>query len=132
RFDYTESAHNAWLATSIVILVQMVLIVYSTFWSTRINNAAVGTEIVGIVGLTLLLVIVGAVRGMLNPSHLFSTGSAPSPWFGFGTLRTASPFMLSFLLGAFTIVGFEAAATLADATQDAHRPVLAATRFSFF
>ncbi len=122
-FGYTESAQNAWLATTIVILVQMLLIVFSTFWSTRINNAAVGTEIVGIVGLTLLLVIVGAVRGMLQPSHLFSTGSAPSPWFGFGTLTTASPFMLSFLLGAFTIVGFEAAANLAEETQDAHRTV---------
>src|SRR5438477_945921 len=88
-FGYTESAQNAWLATTIVIVVQMLLIVFSTFWSTRINNAAVGTE------------IVGAVRGMLQPSHLFSTGSAPSPWFGFGTLTTASPFMLSFLLGAF-------------------------------
>jgi len=131
-FGYTESAQNAWLATTIVIVVQMVLIVYSTFWSTRINNAAVGTEIVGIVGLTLLLVIVGAVRGMLQPSHLFSTGSAPSPWFGFGTLTTASPFMLSFLLGAFTIVGFEAAANLAEETQDAHRTVPTAMWFSVF
>src|SRR5438477_740129 len=129
-FGYTESAQNAWLATTIVIVVQMLLIVFSTFWSTRINNAAVGTEIVGIVGLTLLLVIVGAVRGMLQPSHLFSTGSAPSPWFGFGTLTTASPFMLSFLLGAFTIVGFEAAANLAEETQDAHRTVPAAMWFS--
>jgi amino acid transporter len=131
-FGYTETAQNAWLATTIVIVVQMVLIVYSTFWSTRINNAAVGTEIVGIVGLTLLLVIVGAVRGMLQPSHLFSTGSALSPWFGFGTLTTASPFMLSFLLGAFTIVGFEAAANLAEETQDAHRTVPTAMWFSVF
>jgi amino acid transporter len=129
-FRYTETAQNAWLATTIVILVQMLLIVFSTFWSTRINNAAVGTEIVGIVGLTLLLVIVGAVRGMLQPSHLFSTGSAPSPWFGFGTLTTDSPFMLSFLLGAFTIVGFEAAANLAEETQDAHRTVPTAMWFS--
>ena len=131
-FGYSESAQNAWLATTIVVLVQMLLIVFSTFWSTRINNAAVGTEIVGIVGLTLLLVIVGAVRGMLQPSHLFSTGSAPSPWFGFGTLTTASPFMLSFLLGAFTIVGFEAAANLAEETQDAHRTVPTAMWFSVF
>src|SRR6516164_4266584 len=108
------------------------LIGYSTFWSTRINNAAVGTEIIGIVGLTLLLVIVGAVRGLLQPSHLFSTGSAPSPWFGSGTLTTASPFQLSFLLGAFTIVGFEAAANLAEETQDAHRTVPTAMWFSVF
>jgi amino acid transporter len=129
-FKYTETPQNAWLATTIVIVVQMLLIVFSTFWSTRINNAAVGTEIVGIVGLTLLLVIVGAVRGMLQPSHLFSTGSEPSPWFGFGTLTTDSPFMLSFLLGAFTIVGFEAAANLAEETQDAHRTVPTAMWFS--
>ncbi len=129
-FKYTETPQNAWLATTIVIVVQMLLIVFSTLWSTRINSAAVGTEIVGIVGLTLLLVIVGAVRGLLQPSHLFSTGSAPSPWFGFGTLTTDSPFMLSFLLGAFTIVGFEAAANLAEETQDAHRTVPTAMWFS--
>src|SRR6266699_4795574 len=131
-FGYTESAQNAWLATTIVIVVQMVLIVYSTFWSTRINNAAVGTEIVGIVGLTLLLVIIGAVRGLLQPSHLFSTGSAPSPWLTLGSLTSSGPFMLSFLLGAFTIVGFEAAANLAEETQDAHRTVPTAMWFSVF
>src|SRR5260370_23115978 len=46
---YTETPQNAWLATTIVIVVQMLLIVFSTLWSTRINSAAVGTEIVGIV-----------------------------------------------------------------------------------
>ena len=131
-FRYTGTPQNAWLATAIVIGVQMALIVSSTFWSTRINNAAVGTEIVGIVGLTLLLVIVGAVRGMLQPGHLFSTGSAPSPWLTLGTLTSAGPFMLSFLLGAFTIVGFEAAANLAEETQDAHRTVPTAMWFSVF
>jgi amino acid transporter len=129
-FGYAGTPQNAWLATAIVIGVQMLLIVFSTFWSTRINNAAVGTEIAGIVGLTLLLVIVGAVRGMLQPSHLFSTGSAPSPWFTLGTLTSSGPFMLAFLLGAFTIVGFEAAANLAEETQDAHRTVPTAMWFS--
>jgi len=38
--------------------------------------------------------------------------------------------MLSFLLGAFTIVGFEAAANLAEETQDAHRTVPTAMWFS--
>src|SRR5207248_10596694 len=71
---YTESAQNAWLATAIVIAVQMLLIIFSTLWSTRVNNVAVGTEVVGIIGLALLLVIVGAVRGLLHPDHLFSTG----------------------------------------------------------
>jgi amino acid transporter len=131
-FSYTETAGNAWLATAIVVLLQMLLIISSTRWSTRINNTAVGTEIVGIVGLTLLLVIVGAVRGMLQPGHLFSTGSAPSPWFTLGSWTSSGPFMLAFLLGAFTIVGFEAAANLAEETQDAHRAVPTAMWFSVF
>ncbi|HYK86696.1 MAG TPA: amino acid permease, partial [Ktedonobacteraceae bacterium] len=74
-FGYVETPQNAWLATSIVIVLQMLLIIFSTFWSTRVNNAAVGTEVVGIVGLTLLLLIVGGIRGLLHPDHLFSTGT---------------------------------------------------------
>src|SRR5258708_4261638 len=131
-FSYTETAGNAWLATAIVVLLQMLLIIYSTRWSTRVNNTAVGTEIVGIVGLTLLLVIVGAVRGLLQPGHVFTTGSAASPWFTLGTWTSSGPFMLAFLLGAFTIVGFEAAANLAEETQDAHRAVPTAMWFSVF
>jgi len=123
-FGYTETLGNAWLATAIVILVQMLLIVFSTLWSTRINSAAVGTELVGIIGLTLLLVIVGAIRGLLHADHLFSTGVVPSAgWLTLGKLTSAGPFMLAFLLGAFTIVGFEAAANLAEETQEAHRVV---------
>jgi amino acid transporter len=123
-FRYTESNQNAWLATAIIIIVQMLFIVYSTLWSSRINSAAVGTEIIGIVGLTILLVVVGAVRSLLNPSNLFSTGVVPAAgYFKFGTLTSTGPFMLSFLLGAFTIVGFEAAANLSEETREAHSVV---------
>jgi amino acid transporter len=121
---YPATLPNFWLGTAVVILVQMLLIIFSTLWSTRINSAAVGTEVVGIVGLTLLLIIVGAARGLLHPDHLFSMGVvSPAGYFSFGGLTSAGPFVLSFLLGAFTIVGFEAAANLAEETQDAHRVV---------
>src|SRR5438270_2845243 len=40
-FNYTETAVNAWLATGLIIFVQMLLIIFSTLWSTRINNTAV-------------------------------------------------------------------------------------------
>ena len=123
-FGYTETLGNAWLATAIVILVQALLIVFSTLWSTRVNSAAVGTELVGIIGLTLLLVIVGAIRGLIHGDHLFSTGTVSSTgWLTLGGLTSAGPFMLAFLLGAFTIVGFEAAANLAEEMQEAHRVV---------
>ncbi len=111
--NYTGTIGNQWLATATIVLIQALLIVFSTVWSTRINNAAVGTEVVGIVGLALLLVVVSAVRGLLHPDHLFSTGIVPAAgYFSYGALNAAGPFMLCFLLGAYTIVGFESAANL--------------------
>src|ERR1700730_10336572 len=121
-FNYAETPQNAWLVTAIVVLVQMVLIIFSTLWSARVNNTAVGTEVIGIVGLTLLLVIVGVIRGLLHPDHLFSTGTVSSSgWLTLGGLTAAGPFMLAFFLGAFTNVGLESGANLAEETHDAHR-----------
>ncbi len=123
-FNYTETSLNAWGATALIVLIQMLLIIFSTVWSTRINNAAVGTEVVGIVGLTLLLIIVGAARGLLHPDHLFSMGSvSANGYFNLGGLNKTGPFMLSFLLGSYTIVGFESAANLAEETENAHKVV---------
>lgn len=123
-FNYAGTPLNAWGATALIVLIQMVLIIFSTVWSTRINNAAVGTEVVGIVGLTLLLIIVGAARGLLHPDHLFSMGSVPADgYFNLGGLNKTGPFMLSFLLGSYTIVGFESAANLAEETENAHKVV---------
>src|SRR5260370_25338104 len=34
-FGYTETPQNAWLATGIIVLLQMLLINFSTLWSTR-------------------------------------------------------------------------------------------------
>src|SRR2546421_6311635 len=123
-FNYAGTPQNTWLATAIVVFVQMLLIVFSTLWSSRINSTAVATELIGIIGLTLLLIIVGAVKGLLHPDHVFSTGVVSSSgWFTLGSWTSAGPFMLAFLLGAFTIVGFEAAANLAEETTEAHRVV---------
>jgi amino acid transporter len=123
-FNYTETPQNAWLVTAIIIAIQMLLIMFSTRWSTRINNAAVGTEVIGIVGLTILLLIVGLVSKQLNPGNLFSTGAvSPNGYFDLGGIFSTGPFMFSFLLGAYTIVGFEAAANLAEETENAHKVV---------
>jgi len=130
-FNYPATLQNFWYGTAIVIVLQAALIIFSTLWSSRINNAAVGTEVIGIVGLTLLLLVVGSLRGQFHPDHVFSMGTVSSAgYFSLGGLTAASPFMLSFLLGAFTIVGFEAAANLAEETQDAHKVVPLAMWFS--
>jgi amino acid transporter len=121
---YSETPGNAWLITTGVIMVQMVLILFSTFWTTRINNIAVGTEVIGLVGLTVLLVCVGALRGILHPDHLFSMGAIPaSGYFSLGTFTSVGPFVRSFLLGAYAIVGFEAAANMSEETENEKRVV---------
>ena len=53
-----------------------------------------------------------------------SKGAVPPEGFwSFGDWTTAGPWMLGFLLGAFTIVGFESAANLAEETNDPERVV---------
>jgi amino acid transporter len=121
---YNETPDNAWLITAGVIVVQMVLILFSRWWTTRINNVAVGTEVIGLVGLTVLLVGVGALRGVLHPDHLLSMGVIPaSGYFSLGTFTSVGPFVRSFLLGAYALVGFEAAANLSEETEHEKRIV---------
>jgi amino acid transporter len=56
--------------------------------------------------------------------NLFSRGAVPAEgYWSFGDATTAGPWMLGFLLGAFTIVGFESAANLAEETNDPERVV---------
>ncbi|HEX7492206.1 MAG TPA: amino acid permease [Candidatus Limnocylindrales bacterium] len=123
-FGYVGDANNTWVVTAIVIALQALLIMFSTLWSERINNAAVATELIGIGGLTVLLLVVGAVTGVLHWDHLTSTGVVSSTdWFSLGSLTKESPLGFAFLLGAFTIVGFEACGNLAEETSDAEKTV---------
>jgi amino acid transporter len=68
--------------------------------------------------------VVAAVRGDMDFGNLFSKGAVPTQNFwSFGDWTSAGPWMLGFLLGAFTIVGFESAANLAEETNDPERVV---------
>ncbi len=119
-FGYAATTANTWLVTALVVVLQALVIAVSTVLTKHVNNIAVGTEIVGIVGLTVLLLIVGAARGLLTGSSLFSKGAfaADPSYFSYGTWGHASPWLLGFLLGAFTIVGFDAASNLAEETHE--------------
>jgi amino acid transporter len=118
-FKYTGTADNAWAVTAGVILVQGLLVAFSTRWSERVNNAAVVTELAGILGLIFLLLVVGAIAGDLDFGHLFSKGSVSGEgYWSLGHGSHVGPWVLGFLLGAFTIVGFESAANLAEETHD--------------
>ncbi len=110
---------SAALETLVILGAQAALIIWSTRITTRVNNAAVATEVIGIVGLTVLLIIVAAVRGLGHWSNLGSTGVVPSV----GYYHWLGPFMLATLLGAYTIVGFESASNLAEETHEPHRTI---------
>src|SRR6202030_4309411 len=112
-FHYTETATNSWMITGLVMLVQALLVAYSTRWSERINNFAVSVELIGMVVLVVLLLIVGVIARDLSLHNLFSKGAIPGHgYWSLGTATHVGPFLLGTLLGAFTIVGFEAAANL--------------------
>ena len=110
---------SAALETLVVLAMQAGLIIWSTRITTRVNNTAVATEVIGILGLTLLLLIVAAVRGLGHWSNLASTGVVSHT----GYYAWLGPFMLATLLGAYTIVGFEAASNLAEETEEPHRTI---------
>jgi amino acid transporter len=116
--DYTPL--SAALITLAVLAAQALLIVYSTPIVTRINNLAVGTEVIGLAGLTVVLL--GAalfLSEFRNFDNLGSTGIIPAAgWWGW-----LGPFMLATLLGAYTIVGFESASNLAEETHEPRRVV---------
>src|ERR1700722_173186 len=108
---------SAALETLVVLALQAALIIWSTRITTRLNNTAVATEVIGIVGLTVLLVIVAAIRHKGHWSNLGSSGVVPAA----GYYSWLGPFMLATLLGAYTIVGFESASNLAEETEQPHK-----------
>ena len=122
--SYTSSLTTNVLVTATVVLIQACLAGSSTKWSERVNSAAVSAELIGMLILTVLLYVVAAFRGQTHTKNLFSTGAIPHhDYMSFGDLTHAGPWMLGFMLGAFTIVGFESAANLAEETHDPERVV---------
>ncbi|MDF2048175.1 amino acid permease [Microbacterium sp. Kw_RZR3] len=122
--DYEGNAGNAWLITVVVLVLQGVLVTFSTAWTERVNNFAVSAELIGMILLVVLLFVVGLVAKELNVGNLFSTGAVPAEgYFSVGTLTSVGPWIMGTLLGAFTIVGFESAANLAEETKEPARVV---------
>lgn len=118
-FDYTGTATNAWLITAVVMILQAALVALSTHATHKVNNTAVLIQLTGMIALVVLLFVVGFWTGKFDPSTLFSKAHVPADgYFDLGGLTQASPWAMGFLLGAFTIVGFESAANLAEETRD--------------
>ncbi|MFD9718747.1 APC family permease [Streptomyces sp. NPDC059076] len=122
--QYQGTQENAWAITAVVILVQAVLVALSTRVTHQVNKTAVTIQLIGMIGLTVLLFVVGAASGKLDFSTLFQSAPvAEAGYYSLGSAGEVGPFALAFLLGAFTIVGFESAANLAEETRDPARVI---------
>ncbi|MBM7662869.1 amino acid transporter [Bacillus mesophilus] len=103
------------LATIVIVtlIIQALINIFGVKLATRINDAAVYTEVIGMIG---IIIIIGAVVifGNADWSMLVNTGD--------GLAREGSylgAFILAALMGSYTIVGFEAAANLSEETVNA-------------
>lgn len=107
------------LTTLVVLVVQAALIIWSTRITAVLNNVAVWAEVIAMAGLTIGLAGAAAFFGHGAWSNITSTGAVPAS----GYYSWLGPFMLATLLGAFTIVGFESAANLAEETHNPRKVV---------
>jgi amino acid transporter len=110
---------GAAVQTFAVIAVQAALIIGSTFFTTRINNAAVVFELVGMIELSIVLLAAAVIAGQGDWDNLWSTGTVPEAgWFSW-----LGPAMLATLLGSYTLLGLDSAANMAEETDDPRRVV---------
>ncbi|WP_329299641.1 amino acid permease [Streptomyces sp. NBC_00659] len=111
---------TARLITVVVLLIQALLAVASTRIVSLINTAAVGIELALVVVVAIALTIAVAVTGDGAAGNLVSRGvteNAPD-YFAVG-----GGLMLAMIMGLATLVGFDAAANLAEEAKDPHRSV---------
>lgn len=115
---------DSWMITALIMLIQFSLVATSTRMSLRVNSIAVVFELLGVVGLILLLFGAGFINHGFHFENLWSTAPIPSDgYLSIGTLTEVGPWILATLLGSFTIVGFETAANLAEETNNPKQTV---------
>ena len=107
------------LLAYVLLLLPVVINIISVQLAARINNLAVFTEILGMVGFGVALLAAWAVKGHSRGidrglSYLTHTGSVKPLWYGFA---------LAGLIGIFTIIGFEFAANASEEAINARLTV---------
>jgi amino acid transporter len=108
------------LITLVMLLAQAVLAIASTRIVAMINSAAVGVEVVIVVVLVIALGIAVAITGGGSTANLTSRGITENVanYFGVG-----GGLMVAMIMGLTTLVGFDAAANLAEEAKDPFRSV---------
>jgi amino acid transporter len=106
--------------TLVVLVIQAVLVAASTRLVGLITSGAVGLELVIVVVLTVALFIAVAVTGEGSIGNLSSRGIAEGAphYFAIG-----GGVMAAMIMGIATLVGFDAAANMAEEAKDPFRTV---------
>ncbi|WP_326648673.1 MULTISPECIES: amino acid permease [unclassified Streptomyces] len=111
---------TARLITLVVLLIQTLLAVASTRIVSMINASAVGLELALVVVVAIALVIAVAVTGHGAADNLTSRGVTENAQDYF---TVGGGLMLAMIMGLATLVGFDAAANLAEEAKDPYRSV---------
>ncbi|MGV9869236.1 APC family permease [Rhodococcus koreensis] len=119
-FGMAPDEDTARVITLVVVLVQAVLVVFSTRLVGLITSGAVGLELVIVVVLTIALFAAVLFTGDGSVGNLTSRGiTAGAPdYFAVG-----GGLMAAMIMGLATLVGFDSAANMAEEAKDPFRSV---------
>lgn len=98
-----------------LIAIQMLVSIYGIKLAANINKVAVVGEIIALVIFGGLLLAVVGSKGQINTSYLTHIPSTPTPYL--------PAFLISIILGAWTIFGFEAPSDLSEETVNSKKIV---------
>lgn len=109
-----DPALGRYLAVALVLL-QAVINIYGVRAAALTNLVAVGAEILSMVVFGLVLLVVIFIKGHANTELLTVIPSEPKPYL--------PGFLMSVLLGAWTMLGFEGAVDISEETVNVKRVV---------
>lgn len=115
-----ENQNTARVITVAMMIVQAVLVIASTRLVGWITSGAVGLELIIVVVLTVALFVAVVVTGKGSATNLMSQGVAQGApdYFSIG-----GGLMAAMIMGIATLVGFDAAANMAEEAKDPFRSV---------
>jgi amino acid transporter len=119
-FGMAPNEDTARVITLVALALQAILAIASTRVVAKINSVAVGLELLIVVVLAVALIVAVLITGTGSTDNLISQGiAAHAPqYFGVG-----GGLMLAMIMGLATLVGFDAAANLAEEAKDPFRTV---------
>ena len=119
-FGMEPNEGTARVITLVMLVIQAALAIASTRIVAMINGTAVGLELVIVVVLAIALAVAVAVTGNGSIGNLISRGVTENDP---NYLAVGGGLMLAMVMGLTTLVGFDAAANLAEEAKDPYRSV---------